>query len=116
MATRDKLFLLKPHFEDPAHPGRRFYCWHCALLEGLLASSPDLAARLEVERVEWRRPRGPVVAALGSTNQSLPVLLLGDGGPSDAAARDYQGRRFIDDKDGILRALTARHGFPEPHP
>jgi hypothetical protein len=30
MTTRDRLLLLKPGFEDPAFPGQRFYCWHCA--------------------------------------------------------------------------------------
>ena len=24
--TRDRLFLLRPDFGDPAYPGRRFYC------------------------------------------------------------------------------------------
>ena len=41
--TRDRLFLLQPGFEDPAYPGRCFYCWHCALIEGVLASFPLLA-------------------------------------------------------------------------
>ena len=41
--TRDRLFLLRPGFEDPAYPGQRFYCWHCALIEGVLASFPALA-------------------------------------------------------------------------
>jgi len=34
--TRDRLFLLRPGFEDPAYPGQRFYCSHCALIEGVL--------------------------------------------------------------------------------
>ncbi len=34
---RDHLYLLAPDFTDPAFPGRRFYCWHCALIEGVLA-------------------------------------------------------------------------------
>jgi len=49
--TRDLLFLLRPGFEDPAYPGRRFYCWHCALMEGVLASFPQLADKLDVERI-----------------------------------------------------------------
>jgi hypothetical protein len=52
MTTRDRLLLLKPGFEDPAFPGQRFYCWHCALIEGVLASFPELAARLDVERID----------------------------------------------------------------
>lgn len=99
----DRLFLLKPGFEDPAYPGRVFYCWHCALLEGVLASFPELAERLEVERIEWSRPRRRIVELLGEENQSLPVLLLAEGG-------------FVNDKDAILAALSQRHGFPHPHP
>lgn len=84
MTTRDRLVLLKPGFEDPAFPGQCFYCWHCALIEGVLTSFPALGARLDVERIEWERPRAAVVAVLGF--------------------------------DGILLALSARHGFPLPHP
>ncbi|WP_269583029.1 DUF3088 domain-containing protein [Roseibium sp. Sym1] len=100
---KDKLFLLAPGFEDPAFPGRTFYCWHCALMEGVLASFPDLAVKLDVRRIAWPRPRQELVDLLGEANQSLPVLVLAEGG-------------FIDDKDAILAALTERHGFPDPHP
>jgi hypothetical protein len=56
---RDRLFLLKPDFADPAYPGQRFYCWHCALLEGVLASFPHLQAKIDVVRIAWPRPRQP---------------------------------------------------------
>jgi len=100
---RDTLYLLVPGFEDPNYPGKTFYCWHCALMEGVLASFPELAARLEVRRIAWPKPRRALVERLGEANQSLPVLVLAEGG-------------FIDDKDDILTALTERHGFPHPHP
>lgn len=114
--NRDKLFLLRPNFEDPAYPGRRFYCWHCALLEGVLASFPDLALRLDVERVAWPRPRQAVVALVGEQNQSLPLLVLADGQKSAHQSGVFAGRAFISDKDKILAALSERHGFPEAHP
>lgn len=100
---RDRLYLLAPGFEEPAYPGKTFYCWHCALMEGVLASFPELAARLDVHRIAWPRPRRELVELLGQDNQSLPVLVLSEGG-------------FVDDKDAILTALTERHGFPHPHP
>ncbi|POF32379.1 Protein of unknown function (DUF3088) [Roseibium marinum] len=100
---KDTLYLLAPGFEDPAYPGKSFYCWHCALLEGVLASFPGLAAGIEVRRISWPRPRREIADLLGEENQSLPVLVLAEGG-------------FIDDKDGILEALSTRHGFPHPHP
>ena len=112
----DKLFLLRPDFEDPAYPGRRFYCWHCALLEGVLASFPKLARRLEVERIAWPKPRQPVVSIVGEDNQSVPLLVLAQGETSPHQSGVFQGRVFINDKDRILSALSERHGFPDPHP
>lgn len=114
--TRDRLFLLRPDFEDPAYPGRRFYCWHCALIEGVLASFPALAAKLDVERIAWPKPRQAVVALVGEENQSLPLLVLADGATSSHSTGSYRGRAFIADKDAILAALSERHRFPEPHP
>lgn len=101
--SRDRLFLLRPGFEDPDYPNAVFYCWHCALMEGVLASFPELAERLEIIRIAWPRPRSEVVELLGEENQSLPVLVFAEGG-------------FVNDKDAILAALSARHGFPLPHP
>lgn len=108
---KDILFLLRPGFTDPAYPGDVFYCWHCALMEGILASFPDLAQKLDVRRIAWPRPRAEVVELTGPENQSLPVLVLTSEpvGPSGAP-------QFINDKDEILKALSARYGFPLPHP
>ncbi|WP_346913951.1 DUF3088 domain-containing protein [uncultured Roseibium sp.] len=108
---KDRLYLLQPGFSDPDYPGATFYCWHCALMEGVLASFPDLGTRIDVRRIPWPRPRTEVADLLGPENQSLPVLVLSD-------KRDPATGRpaFIDDKDGILKALTERHGFPLPHP
>jgi hypothetical protein len=114
--TRDRLFLLRPGFEDPAFPGRRFYCWHCALIEGVLASFPALAEKLDVERIAWPRPRKAVIALVGEENQSLPVLVLANGATSAYQTGNHEGRAFIADKDAILAALSERHGFPDPHP
>lgn len=100
---KDTLYILTPGFKDPAYPGKTFYCWHCALMEGILASFPDHATQLDVRRISWPRPRQELVDLIGEANQSLPVLILAEGG-------------FIDDKDAILQALTDRHGFPHPHP
>ncbi|WP_448954606.1 DUF3088 domain-containing protein [Labrys neptuniae] len=113
---RDTLFLLRPGFDDPAYPGQTFYCWHCALMEGVLASFPQLASRLDVERIAWPRPREAVIALVGAENQSLPLLVLADGATSQHQTGIAEGRAFIADKDKILAALSERHGFPLPHP
>ncbi|MDR6954463.1 hypothetical protein J2X65_003837 [Ancylobacter sp. 3268] len=113
---RDTLFLLKPGFTDPAYPGQLFYCWHCALIEGVLASFPQLAAPLDVRRIAWPRPRQAVIDLVGEANQSLPLLVLAAGQTSRHQTGEHGGRGFIADKDAILAALSERHGFPDPHP
>ena len=113
---RDRLLLLRPDFRDPAYPGQRFYCWHCALIEGVLASFPELAARIDVQRVAWERPREPVVRYVGAENQSLPLLILAADAPAEFATGRYGATRFVAGKDAILSLLSRRHGIPEPHP
>jgi hypothetical protein len=100
---KDKLFLIIPDFADAAYPGRRFHCWHCTLMEGMLAAFPELAKKIDVERVPYPRPRASVIAVAGEANQNLPLLVLADGS-------------LVIEKDDILKALTERHGFPEAHP
>jgi hypothetical protein len=113
---RDRLFLLRPDFVDPAFPGQRFFCWHCALLEGVLASFPQLAAGIDVERIAWPRPRREIVDLIGVENQSLPVLVVADDAEAGLETGHANGRRFVEGKDAILRVLTLRHGIAEAHP
>ena len=112
LISRDKLFLKRPGFADPAFPGQTFYCLHCALVEGVLASFPELAAGLTVERIAWP---GPVVELVGEDHQPLPLLVLRPGEASRYRTGTYQDRVLIAGKDGILAALSERHGFPAPH-
>lgn len=114
--TRDRLFLLRPDFEDPAYPGQRFYCWHCALLEGVLVSFPLLTERIDVERIAWPRPRRALVDLVGEDNQSVPLLVLADDAPDELATGAVDGVRFVPGKDAILSVLSRRHGIPDPHP
>jgi len=114
--TPDTLFLLQPGFEDPAYPGRRFYCWHCAVIEGVLGSFPQFAEQIAVERIAWPRPREAVITFVGEENQSLPLLVLAPDATSVHQTGTYNGRALIADKDRILAALSERHGFPDPHP
>lgn len=116
MLQRDKLFLLQPGFQDPAYPRQVFYCWHCALLEGVLASFPELARKLDVVRIAWPRPRAELVALVGEAYQSVPLLVLAEDAPAALETGRYGNIRFIAGKDAILRVLSERHGFPDPHP
>ncbi len=109
---RDHLYLLAPDFTDPALPGRRFYCWHCALIEGVLAGFPDLARRLDVTRLPWPRPGRPSSRASARRTRCCPCW-CSPPMPRMPRHRPPGPVRFVDDKDAILRALHARHGFPE---
>lgn len=113
--TRDKLFLVQPDFVDPALPGQRYYCWHCALLEGVLAYFPALQDRIEVVRLPWARPRQALIDLGSATDQSLPLLVREDG-PASNSNIGRTGRQLIRGKDEILQALTDHYGLPHPHP
>ncbi|MEO0909624.1 MAG: DUF3088 domain-containing protein [Pseudomonadota bacterium] len=113
---RDKLIILKPDFQDPAYPDQTFYCWHCALMEGLLSCYPDMANKLDVQRISWPKPRQELIDLVGPENQSVPILILADDAPAGLETGSFNGRRFVDEKDAILRALSIRYGIADPHP
>ncbi|MFS2054941.1 DUF3088 family protein, partial [Variovorax sp. CT11-76] len=99
--SRDRLFLLEAGFTDDKHPGDAFVCPDGLPIEGLLASAPEQAARIEVHRLPFPRPRAAVVAVLDEAHQSLPVLVFGDESPAPADAHTRRGQRFL--------APTPRH-------
>ena len=111
----DVLYLLIPG-EDPAVPGEAYFCPPCAMVEGVLVSSPHLGPTIEIRRIAFPRPRTEIVELLGEENQSLPMLLLAEGETSPHQTGTVNGRAFINDRDAILEALAERHGFPRPHP
>ena len=85
-------------------------------MEGLLASFPNLAEQINVERIAWQKPRGSIIDLVGEENQSVPLLVFGEQPPSQIAAKDHNGLQFTDDKDEILRAFAVMYGIPCPHP
>ncbi|KAF1049475.1 DUF3088 domain-containing protein [Xylophilus sp.] len=113
--SRDRLLLLQPGFTDSKHPGERFVCPDCNPIEGLLASDPPRAGRLDVQRVPFERPRQAVIAALDEEHQGLPVLIFGSEQPAPADAQTLGDKRFVTDTRRILDLLAERHGFPKVH-
>lgn len=113
--NRDVLFLLEPGFADPKYPGRHFVCPHGLAIEGLLASAPDRAGRLDVRRVGFERPRHAVIDVLDDAHQGLPVLVLGSAQPAPDDAQALGTVRFVTDPRRILDLLAERHGFPSLH-
>lgn len=111
--AKDKLYLIKPGFTDPNRDDCPFVCPFCNQIEGLLASFPDFAAQIEVEHVDFPRPRAPVIAAIGDANQALPLLVFGDNPPDDASR--HGDVVYVQDTNAILTLLATRHGFPKLH-
>ena len=111
--AKDKLYLITPGFTDPNKPGTQFVCPFCNQIEGLIKSFPELAEKVDIERVGFLRPRRPVIDAIGEANQSLPVIVFGDNPPGDA--KDHLGASFVNDTSRILELLSERHGFPRLH-
>lgn len=116
--ARDQLFLLKPGFTD-GNQGP-YYCPSCATLEGVLAFYPQLRQVLDVQQVDFPRPRAAVIAAIGAANQGLPVLVIAPDPAAEAAlasldVKESEGRRFLQSTSDIGRYLARRHGTGEPH-
>ena len=72
---KGRLFLLKPGFMDQGRdhtspPG-------CVVVEGMLSFYPGFRDKIEVNYIDFPRPRPGLVALIGAENQSCPKLILG---------------------------------------
>ena len=110
----DRLFLVNPGWTDDL--GGPWYCPAGAVIEGVLAFHPDLTAQLAITRIDFPRPRQPVIDLVGEAHQGCPILVL-DGvfDWPDAQTSETTGRRFLQD-EAILPYLVARYGIGRPHP
>lgn len=98
-----KLFLLKADFQDANRAdGKKYFCPECSPIEGLLSYYPRLRSELEVQYLDFSRPRPALVDLLGEENQSCPVLVLEDGS-------------FINEPSEIIKYLTQYHKVGHPH-
>ena len=99
--TKVTLFILKMPFEDG--PEEFWICSHCALIEGALAVNLHWEEELNIQRVDYPKPRQQVVDLLGEENQWLPVLVLED-------------KTTIKDPIDIVNYLANRFGGAAVHP
>lgn len=99
----DKLFLLKPDFIDKARNNNtKYFCPPCAQIEGILSFYPFLREKLEIQYVDFERPRPSIIELIGEENQSCPVLILSD-------------KTFINDPDKISKYLSEKYGIGYAH-
>lgn len=114
---RDALFVIGAPFEDPEYPGKTWFCRDCATMEAALSYNPDWERQIDVQRLAYPRPRWPVIELIGEENQSLPVLIFGDGSAvPEGAKRAANGVAFLTEPRLILRYLTATYGGVGQHP
>ncbi|MBV5313295.1 MAG: DUF3088 family protein [Prolixibacteraceae bacterium] len=98
-----KLFLIKPDFLDLKRADNKsYFCPDCVMIEGLLSFYPRLRDELDINYVDFNRPRKILVDLLGETNQSCPVLVLENGS-------------FINEPHEIIRHLTVNHQVGNSH-
>jgi Protein of unknown function (DUF3088) len=116
----DRLFLLNPGFKDlNLNQSHRYYCPHCAMIEGILQYYPHLKEELDIDYVDFARPRMAVVELLGEENQGCPVLIIH---PEENPEMDlsyfkrHEQLLFIDSAELIARYLAVKFGIALPHP
>ena len=115
--SKDKLFLLKAEFMDGDQGP--FYCPGCAYVSGVLGYFPGLRDELDIQYVDFPRPRPAIVAEVGEENQGAPVLVLGQKAPPAPGlyeVKEFQGRSFISGAKDILEYLAATYNISRPHP
>ena len=113
--NRDQLYLIKPDFLDRGN--KTFFCPGCAQMVGLLEYYPALKQNVEIQLVDFQRPRPALVALLGEQNQSCPVLILRSAPPNLSAnleVRQANGLYFIEGAEEIATYLahTYATGLP----
>jgi len=111
---KDRLYMLKPDFIDQ---GKTYFCPGCAQVEGMLSFYPTLRQRIEIQYIDFPRPRSRLVAEIGEENQGCPKLILGGehSVPERVIVSEAKGRRFISEPIEICRYLAGAYGAGEPH-
>lgn len=109
---KDRLFLMKPGFVN-AGLGP-FYCGDSVAVEGMLGFFPELRGKVDINYIDFPRPRQAIVDLIGKENQSVPVLVLADVAtvPDDIDLNVAGESFFIDDEKQIRAYLSHVHGLP----
>ena len=117
----EKLFLLKPKFQDIKVDGTQqdYYCPHCAMVEGVLAYYPDLRKSIEVIYIDFPRPRKLLVELVGEENQGCPNLVISKDINTSIVMdyfNNYGDVLFVNKKELILKYLADKYQIGKPHP
>lgn len=117
----EKLFLLSQDFIDGNidNNGICYYCMDCAMIEGILKYYPELEKVLEINYVDFKRPRKAVVELIGDDNQGCPVLIIEnneDDGVDKSYFKSFGNTLFINSSALIAKYLSEKYGIGIAHP
>lgn len=111
---KDKLFVLRPSFEDG---GTRYFCPFSAQVMGFLGYFPHVRDTVELIELDYPKPRHPLSDLLGESHQAAPMLVLG-GEPTpvpEVLISEANGHKYVEKTIQILRYLAATRSAPVPH-
>jgi hypothetical protein len=116
-----KLFILKPDFKDSKidNEGKLYYCPQCALIAGIIKYYPQLETLLEINYVDFQRPRKAIIELIGEDNQSCPALIIENSQEENVDLsyfNSYGDKLFINSTDSILKYLSEKYVIGIPHP
>jgi hypothetical protein len=112
---KDKLFLLKPGFMDRGKGP--YFCPGCVIVEGMLSFYPSLRNDIDINYIDFPRPRTTLVSLVGEENQSCPKLILSGEHkvPIEISVNEKNRNIFISDPLEICRYLGKTYGTGVPH-
>jgi hypothetical protein len=113
---KDKLFLVKPDFMDEGQGP--YYCPDSMPVEGMLSFYPQLRELVDVQYVEFQRPREVVIRELGEEHQGLPVLIIAEENVpkvNHLGLRTHNGKHFLNDQKEIRGYLSTVYGMGQSH-
>ena len=86
------------------------------LMEGLLHTFPEIQDAVDVEYVDFARPRTGLVELVGEANQFAPTLVLSGDAPENLATGEFRDNRFVQGGAALMSALHELCGIPHNHP
>jgi len=118
MSKTTTLYLFKTNFSDPDVEDTLFFCPYCMQVEGLIASFPVVRHYLNIEYVDFEKPRDELSVFCGEDEQSCPQLVLPNGDDEFSAQFSIDGingAKRINKTIFILDYLALKFGLAQRH-
>ena len=115
-----KLFLLKPDFIDKSRDARtKYFCPENAMVNGVINYYPKLKELLEIEYIDFERPRKQLIKFVGEENQGCPNLIISkaevDGNTDISYFSSVGEYLFVNDIPLITKYLSEKYNIRIAH-